>query len=779
MKLNLKNVFLSVGIFAFTLALVGALSTSKAEAVAITFAPTGATGLWSVGANWSGGTVPLAADTITINAGKTVTVDVTSAIGGIIIADPAGAVATGIIINTGVTLLDSGSLAYAANTGTADQTILINGTGALSVATTTIVTAPTSTGDAYLTIATAGTFTPTGAVTINGSAATTGDVIFAVGTGTLTAGNALNINGGAGAGGGIAEISVAGGTITTSSGAGIVTLAGSATKAKLTSTLTGTHITISGALTDTAGVVNLTGTVDITGVLSLADGSISINSGTTTTHAATTIADAKTLTVLSGATAHLELGAITGTLSGSIVNGGTITAAAVTLGANGAITNSSTGTFSASGTITLGAGATVTNSGTFSTTGTAQFGTGAGIVLNTGTLNLAGGTTNALNVLTLTAGVSGTVNYTTGIQTIKAPTAGYYDLTLSGTGAKTFPASTVINNKLTIGSLAPVTLSGLTGNTAVKLYFGTAQQASGTWGSTTATSATHQNNTYFGAVNALITVAQGGTSSTGPTITTNPTVTCTLPQVLNSTGTTCVTPGTTDTTAPIGSVSINAGALTTSLLSSTLTLSATDAVGVTQMLVSNDAGFAGATWESYAGSKAWTLTSGDGVKTVYAQFKDATGNTSVAVSDIITVVGSGTVALPLEPTQGCSAGNVYNTSTGALCVNTAVATIIAGCNNRNTGFSTTTGQSCVGSAVSALVRSYNFGTVTLRNGSRGEAVMELQRFLNAKLGLGLVVDGKLGPKTIAVIKQWQASHGLVPDGLVGPKTKAQMNAEAN
>ena len=69
---------------------------------------------------------------------------------------------------------------------------------------------------------------------------------------------------------------------------------------------------------------------------------------------------------------------------------------------------------------------------------------------------------------------------------------------------------------------------------------------------------------------------------------------------------------------------------------------------------------------------------------------------------------------------------------------------------------------------------YNFGTTTLRNGSKGEAVKELQRFLNAKLNLGLVVDGVLGPKTIEVIKKWQSDNGLVPDGLIGPATKARM-----
>ncbi|MBI3888836.1 peptidoglycan-binding protein [Candidatus Nomurabacteria bacterium] len=46
------------------------------------------------------------------------------------------------------------------------------------------------------------------------------------------------------------------------------------------------------------------------------------------------------------------------------------------------------------------------------------------------------------------------------------------------------------------------------------------------------------------------------------------------------------------------------------------------------------------------------------------------------------------------------------------------------------------------------------------------------------LNLGLSEDGKLGPKTIAVIKTWQKSHGLVSDGLVGAKTKAAMQSEA-
>jgi hypothetical protein len=213
-----------------------------------------------------------------------------------------------------------------------------------------------------------------------------------------------------------------------------------------------------------------------------------------------------------------------------------------------------------------------------------------------------------------------------------------------------------------------------------------------------------------------------------------------------------------DTVAPVAlSVNINSGATTTSSLYSTLTLAATDNILVTQMLVSNDPSFAGASWETYAISKAWTLVSGDGIKTVYAKFKDTAGNMSAVVSAFITVSGSGTtppVTLQISPevtmttvTPGCSGGNLYNTSTGQLCNNT-------------------------------VKKLYNFGNTTLKNGSKGEGVKELQRFLNAKLNLGLAVDGKLGPKTIAVMKKWQKDHGLVVDGLIGPKTKAMMNSEA-
>ena len=55
---------------------------------------------------------------------------------------------------------------------------------------------------------------------------------------------------------------------------------------------------------------------------------------------------------------------------------------------------------------------------------------------------------------------------------------------------------------------------------------------------------------------------------------------------------------------------------------------------------------------------------------------------------------------------------------------------------------------------------YNLGNSVLKNGSKGESVKELQKFLNNKLNLNLKIDGKLGPKTISVIKKWQKDNGL-------------------
>ena len=194
-----------------------------------------------------------------------------------------------------------------------------------------------------------------------------------------------------------------------------------------------------------------------------------------------------------------------------------------------------------------------------------------------------------------------------------------------------------------------------------------------------------------------------------------------------------------------------------------------------------------------ASTNAYSATSLTAGTTYYFKVSsvNSTGDESAASSAM-------SMAPSLSAVRSGGGGGAIAYATSAILSTIPAATVptaISGCGNRNTGFSTSTGQSCVGNtsttpatlatpSTSALANAspnarFNLGTVTLKNGSKGEPVKELQRVLNKILKMNLAVDGKLGPKTIATIKTWQKAHGLKADGLVGPKTKAAMVAEAN
>jgi len=92
-----------------------------------------------------------------------------------------------------------------------------------------------------------------------------------------------------------------------------------------------------------------------------------------------------------------------------------------------------------------------------------------------------------------------------------------------------------------------------------------------------------------------------------------------------------------DTAPPTGSITINNGATYASSSSATLTLSSEDATsGVISMRLSND-NATWTPWEAYSTSRAWTLTAGDGMKTVYVQYVDAAGWTSQSYSSTVTL----------------------------------------------------------------------------------------------------------------------------------------------
>lgn len=93
-----------------------------------------------------------------------------------------------------------------------------------------------------------------------------------------------------------------------------------------------------------------------------------------------------------------------------------------------------------------------------------------------------------------------------------------------------------------------------------------------------------------------------------------------------------------DTTAPSGSIIINGGDASTTSTSVTLTLTSTDATsGVYQVRYSNDGVWNTESWETPASTKAWTLTAGDGTKTVYYQIQDNAELFSSTYSDTISL----------------------------------------------------------------------------------------------------------------------------------------------
>ena len=64
---------------------------------------------------------------------------------------------------------------------------------------------------------------------------------------------------------------------------------------------------------------------------------------------------------------------------------------------------------------------------------------------------------------------------------------------------------------------------------------------------------------------------------------------------------------------------------------------------------------------------------------------------------------------------------------------------------------------------------------TLRRGSKGDLVKQLQRYLNKwDERNDLTVDGVFGEKTEEAVKAYQRDNGLTADGVVGPKTWAEL-----
>lgn len=68
---------------------------------------------------------------------------------------------------------------------------------------------------------------------------------------------------------------------------------------------------------------------------------------------------------------------------------------------------------------------------------------------------------------------------------------------------------------------------------------------------------------------------------------------------------------------------------------------------------------------------------------------------------------------------------------------------------------------------------------TLRRGSQGDEVADLQMLLNSKFGYKLDIDGDFGSQTEAAVKDFQRKQGLTADGVVGAKTWKALGVSGN
>lgn len=117
-----------------------------------------------------------------------------------------------------------------------------------------------------------------------------------------------------------------------------------------------------------------------------------------------------------------------------------------------------------------------------------------------------------------------------------------------------------------------------------------------------------------------------------------------------------------DTIASVGSITINSNAPSTNSTSTTLNLSATDAVGVTGYFVSevpatptiSTPGWVAVTsTTNYNANASYTFSNNiNGIKTVYVWFKDAVGNISSITSDAITLDTIAPVIAITSPING-------------------------------------------------------------------------------------------------------------------------------
>jgi len=141
-----------------------------------------------------------------------------------------------------------------------------------------------------------------------------------------------------------------------------------------------------------------------------------------------------------------------------------------------------------------------------------------------------------------------------------------------------------------------------------------------------------------------------------------------------------------DTFAPTGSININSGSDYTNSATVTLNLSASDSTGVTGYYLStsstkpssDDTGWTSiSSTTSYNTDVSYTLSSGDGNKTVYVWYKDEAGNVSDNASDSITLDTTVPIVTIASPTSNAT----YTTTNSTISLRGSALDSTSGINS--------------------------------------------------------------------------------------------------
>ena len=183
-----------------------------------------------------------------------------------------------------------------------------------------------------------------------------------------------------------------------------------------------------------------------------------------------------------------------------------------------------------------------------------------------------------------------------------------------------------------------------------------------------------------------------------------------------------------DITAPAGgALNINGGAVYTKSATVTVSLSATDSIGVTGYYISTSSSTPSASasgWTtvtsttSYSESVSYTLSGGDGSKTIYVWFKDSGGNISSSASDSITL----DTTVPIVTITSPTSSDTYTATSSPLNLSGSTSDSTSGISgvtwsNSLGGTGTASGTTSWSISSIALSGGDNVITVTAKDGA--------------------------------------------------------------